>query len=121
AYVGTLASGLAHEIRNPLNSLNLNMQMLEEELEEKAPLPSGKRLLAITRSEISRLERLVTDFLSYAKPRALEPVEEPAVALCERVLGVLAGEIQRRGAEASVEDRSVGARVRVDPAQMTQL
>ncbi|MCE2560204.1 MAG: hypothetical protein J4F98_16885, partial [Acidobacteria bacterium] len=32
AYVGTLASGLAHEIRSPLNSLNLNMQMLQEEM-----------------------------------------------------------------------------------------
>ncbi|MEL7061639.1 MAG: histidine kinase dimerization/phospho-acceptor domain-containing protein, partial [Acidobacteriota bacterium] len=34
AYVGTLASGLAHEIRSPLNSLSLNMQMLEEEARE---------------------------------------------------------------------------------------
>jgi signal transduction histidine kinase len=46
AYIGTLASGLAHEIRNPLNSLNLNMQMLEEELDENGgTAPTGKRLL----------------------------------------------------------------------------
>ncbi|HYN19512.1 MAG TPA: ATP-binding protein, partial [Thermoanaerobaculia bacterium] len=120
AYVGTLASGLAHEIRNPLNSLNLNMQMLEEEIEE-ARAPSGKRLLAITRSEISRLERLVSDFLAYAKPRPLEMEEVPAIRPLERVREVLAGEIQRRGARVQVEDRSGGARVRVDPAQMNQL
>ncbi|HET9225913.1 MAG TPA: ATP-binding protein [Thermoanaerobaculia bacterium] len=124
AYVGTLASGLAHEIRNPLNSLNLNMQMLEEEIEEggSAVSPaSGKRLLAITRSEISRLERLVSDFLAYAKPRPLEIEEMPAVRPLERVRELLAGEIQKRGARVEVEDRSGGARVRVDPGQISQL
>ena len=121
AYIGTLASGLAHEIRNPLNSLNLNMQMLEEEIDDPASVPTGKRLLAITRSEIGRLERLVTDFLSYAKPRALDRTEMPAIALCDKVVEILGGEIQRRGAQVKVEDRSGGARVSVDPGQMTQL
>lgn len=121
AYVGTLASGLAHEIRNPLNSLNLNMQMLEEEIDEHGSAPSGKRLLSITRSEISRLERLVTDFLAYAKPRPLELEEMPAVRPLERVRELLAGEIQKRGAMVQVEDRSGGARVKVDSAQMNQL
>lgn len=121
AYIGTLASGLAHEIRNPLNSLNLNMQMLEEEIEEGGSAPTGKRLLAITRSEISRLERLVSDFLAYAKPRPLEVEEMPAVRPLERVRELLAGEIQKRGARVEVEDRSGGARVRVDPGQISQL
>jgi len=121
AYVGTLASGLAHEIRNPLNSLNLNMQMLEEEIDEQGSAPSGKRLLSITRSEISRLERLVTDFLAYAKPRALELEEMPATRPLERVRELLAAEIQKRGATVEVEDRSGGARVKVDTAQINQL
>jgi len=121
AYVGTLASGLAHEIRNPLNSLNLNMQMLEEEIDEHGSAPSGKRLLSITRSEISRLERLVTDFLAYAKPRPLELEEMPAVRALERVREVLAGEIQKRRALMAIEDRSGGARIKADAAQMNQL
>ncbi len=122
AYIGTLASGLAHEIRNPLNSLNLNMQMLEEEIQEHgASVPTGKRLLSITRSEISRLERLVTDFLAYAKPRPLEMEEVPVVWLLERVPEVLAGEIQKRRARVEVEDQSGGAHVKVDRAQISQL
>jgi signal transduction histidine kinase len=121
AYIGTLASGLAHEIRNPLNSLNLNMQMLEEEIGEVGSAPMGRRLLSITRSEISRLERLVTDFLAYAKPRPLELEEMPAVRLLERLREVLAGEILKRKAQVEVEDRSGGARVKVDPSQMNQL
>lgn len=127
AYIGTLASGLAHEIRNPLNSLNLNMQMLEEEMEEGGLAgatvsgATGKRLLAITRSELSRLERLVSDFLAYAKPRPLEMEEMPAIRPLERVREVLAGEIQKRGARVEVHDASGGARVRVDPGQINQL
>jgi signal transduction histidine kinase len=123
AYIGTLASGLAHEIRSPLNSLNLNMQMLEEEIVEQGPgsMPTGRRLLSITRSEIDRLERLATDFLAYAKPRALELAEIPAVRPLERLREVLAGEIEKRGARVAVEDRSNAARVRLDPEQIGQL
>jgi len=122
AYIGTLASGLAHEIRNPLNSLNLNMQMLEEELtDNRGTAPTGMRLLSITRSEISRLERLATDFLAYAKPRPLELEEVPAVRLLERVPQILAGDLRKRRAQVTAEDRSHGARVRVDPAQINQL
>jgi signal transduction histidine kinase len=122
AYIGTLASGLAHEIRNPLNSLNLNMQMLEEELaDHRGTAPTGKRLLSITRSEISRLERLATDFLAYAKPRPLELQEVPAVRLLERAAQVLEGDLRQRRAQITVEDRSHCARVRVDPAQINQL
>lgn len=70
AYVGTLASGLAHEIRNPLNAMNMNLQMLDEEL-TAANLnqdPEAASLLASTKGEVRRLENLVTDFLSYARP-----------------------------------------------------
>ncbi len=129
AYVGTLASGLAHEIRNPLNSLSLNMQMLEEEMAHLPPSSGGakranssqKRLLSITRSELRRLECLATDFLSYAKPRPLELEEIPAVELLEQVLGVMSGEIQQRGVAVAIEDSTAGAGVRVDGNQIKQL
>lgn len=121
AYVGTLASGLAHEIRNPLNSLNLNMQLLEEDLEDPRRSSSSRRLLGITHAEIRRLERLVTDFLSYAKPRPLELEEVAPVELLEHQLQVLAGQIQARRARVTIEDHSDGARILVDRAQMGQL
>jgi signal transduction histidine kinase len=121
ATIGTLASGLAHEIRNPLNSLNLNMQLLEEDLDDPRRASSTRRLLSITHAEIRRLERLVTDFLSYAKPRALELEEVAPVELLEHQLQVAAGQIQSRNARVEIEDRSEGARVMVDRAQMGQL
>jgi signal transduction histidine kinase len=121
AYVGTLASGLAHEIRNPLNSLNLNMQMMKEEIDAgQARGATVGRLLSITRSEISRLERLVTDFLSYARPRAPEREEIRPRDLFVRVREVVGGTVARRGGRLEVEDSS-GALLRADVAQLTQL
>ncbi len=121
AYIGTLASGLAHEIRNPLNSLNLNMQMLEEEAAGPTFGQSRSRLFEVTQQEIHRLERLVTDFLSYAKPRPLEMEELPAVDLLRRCGDLLAAEFETHGARIVVEDLSGGGLVRVDQAQLTQL
>jgi signal transduction histidine kinase len=70
SYVGLLASGLAHEIRNPLNAMNMNVQMLEEELQGVPGIEHEEfgDLLDSTKSEIKRLERLVNNFLAYARP-----------------------------------------------------
>lgn len=68
-FVGALAAGLAHEIRNPLNVLSMNLQMLEEEI---APRGNGVGdalvYTAALQGEIRRLSSLVNNFLSYARP-----------------------------------------------------
>ena len=72
AYLGTLAGGLAHEIRNPLNAINLNLQMIEEDLPGTgSDATELAALLKGTKLEIKRLDRLASNFLVYAKP--LEP------------------------------------------------
>ena len=121
ATIGALASGLAHEIRNPLNSLSLNMQMLEEEGRERSISGSQMRLLALTRSELGRLERLATDFLAYAKPRSLELEKIPARDLLERVRAILDAEAHDRGVELAVNDPTAGAEIEVDRAQVNQM
>ncbi len=121
AYIGTLASGLAHEIRNPLNSLSLNMQMLGEELPDAGAGGSGARLLEITRAEIGRLERLVTDFLAYARPRPPELEEVSAAELLERTRQFLCGAARNHGVKLEAIDSTGGARLLVDPAQVRQL
>jgi len=117
AYVGTLASGLAHEIRSPLNSLNLNMQMLQEEL----PVGSSERLVAITRSEVGRLERLVSDFLSYARPDELKLERTTASELLCHGADVVAGKLRSAGIPVEIDDRSGGVPFQVDREQMNQL
>lgn len=121
AALGALAAGLAHEIRNPLNSLSLNMQLLEEDLPPEDGAGDRRRLLSITRSEIGRLDRLVSDFLAYARPRPLRREPWPAGGLLEEARALLAPEVRGRGGELTVEDATRGAVVAVDPEQIAQL
>ena len=120
ARIGTLAAGLAHEIRNPLNSLSLNMQMLEEDLVGD-PRLGTRRVLAITRGEIGRLERLVTDFLAYARPRPLERRRVLASSLLEHARDLLASQAAAERVQLRVEDDAPGAWLEVDPQQLSQL
>lgn len=66
AALGSLAANLAHEIRNPLNSINLNLELLEEDLAGGDAAAASS--LTTTRRELGRLASLVSDFLTYAKP-----------------------------------------------------
>ncbi len=68
AYVGGLAAGLAHEIRNPLNVLSMNLQMLEEEIAGRDGGEETRVYLSALQGEIRRLSTLVNNFLSYARP-----------------------------------------------------
>ena len=80
AALGTLAANLAHEIRNPLNSINLNLELLDEDL--GAGDDETRASLVKTRREVGRLAKLVSDFLTYARPSepALEPESSPPIS-----------------------------------------
>lgn len=102
AALGTLAANLAHEIRNPLNSINLNLELLEEDVVGQDPEVTGS--LASTRREVGRLARLVSDFLSYARPGE-------AVLDRIRVRSLLDEVLEFLRAEAA----SIGVHLRVAP------
>lgn len=82
AEIARLAGGLAHEIKNPLSTIRLNMQLLAEDLlpeeEDGTPISpeerrAAKRVDAVQR-ECQRLEDLLNDFMNYAKVRRIELV-----------------------------------------------
>lgn len=120
AELGSLAAGLAHEIRNPLNSLNLNMQLIEEELQLMGRSGHTPRLLTITKDEIGRLEHLVTDFLAYARPRPPDTERVELGDLLLRVRDLVAAEAGQANTLVEV-DVEPGLAVKADRAQLTQL
>lgn len=64
-----LATGLAHEIRNPLNSLNLNITLMERRLQKIAcDTSSVDPILEVMRSEIRRIKGLTSEIMDFAKP-----------------------------------------------------
>ncbi len=73
AAVGTLAAGLAHEVRNPLNSATLQLAVLERRLERGEPPARAAPIVHTIKSEIDRLDRLVREFLAFAKPAPVDP------------------------------------------------
>ncbi len=73
AAVGTLAAGLAHEVRNPLNSAALQLAVLERRLERGEPPDRTAPIAHTIKSEIDRLDRLVREFLAFAKPAPIDP------------------------------------------------
>jgi signal transduction histidine kinase len=70
-----LASGLAHEIRNPLNAINLNMTLLERRVRQHSEEASAEAapVLEVMRSEIRRIRGLTSDIMDFAKPIDISP------------------------------------------------
>jgi len=95
-----LAAGLAHELKNPLGALNLNLQLLEEELTASGALPdeSADRLHVIS-SECRHLEEVLDNFLRYARKRTLVLEEVSINRIVEEVLTFLRPETSRVGIE----------------------
>jgi two-component system sensor histidine kinase PilS (NtrC family) len=78
ATVGQLAAGLAHEIRNPLASLSGSIELLETELPDLKD--DARKLFGIVQRETERLNRLLTEFLHFARP---EPREQGPVSVLD--------------------------------------
>ena len=91
-----LAAGVAHEIGNPLNSLNIHLQLMDREL-KKLPTVEGERLredLRVARDEITRLDQIINQFLKAIRPTQpeLQPtsvndVIADTLTLLEREIG----------------------------------
>ncbi|MBI1762110.1 MAG: HAMP domain-containing protein [Acidobacteria bacterium] len=104
AVVGRLASGIAHEIRNPLNFMNLSIDHLQAAC---APTDERRRaeFLHITttiKEEIQRLNRLVSDFLSYGRPARLKPRELDAQVLIEEVGALVRATAEQQGVQVRI-------------------
>lgn len=88
AAVGSLSAGLAHEIRNPLNAMSLQMQLLQRRIARQSKDPSVEAPLKVMYSEIERLSNLVDDFLRFARPSGLRPGPVELVSLVNQVVGL---------------------------------
>jgi len=75
ATIGHLAAQITHEVRNPLNAIGLNLELLEEDLEALSVPHEARSLVQATTEEVERLTQITEEYLRFARlpPPQLEP------------------------------------------------
>jgi two-component system sensor histidine kinase HydH len=117
AAVGQLAAGLAHEIRNPLSSIRGFTQFLRHALKER---PKEKEYAEIMIKEIDRINRVVTDLLSFASPKDAEIKRTDPKELIEHVIRLIEDDARAKTATIRRDIPSGIKKLPVDAYQMTQ-
>ena len=98
AFIGTLAGGLAHEIKNPLSTLNIYIQLLQEELGSMTG-ENSKRVYMKTQvlqKEVQRLEQILNDFLRFARGQKLELKDHDMNEILDEVADFVTPEIKQK-------------------------
>ncbi|HID74850.1 MAG TPA: sensor histidine kinase [Planctomycetaceae bacterium] len=99
--IARLAGGLAHEIKNPLSTIRLNMELLAEDFSD-SDNPRDRRVLAkihIVQRECERLQQLLDDFLNFAKLRPLDLEPSSLNQQVKRALHFFAPKAREAGIE----------------------
>ncbi|MEK6778395.1 MAG: ATP-binding protein, partial [Candidatus Deferrimicrobiota bacterium] len=117
--LGRLSSGVAHEIRNPLNFIGLAVDHLDALTDGRTPEAAREKgqIIARIKEEIQRLNELVTNFITYGRPPELQraPVRIPEIV--ESVLRMAAGRMRDQRIRCRVDFRE-GPQVMADPDMM---
>lgn len=123
AEIATLAGGLAHEIRNPLSTIRMNLDLLAEEVEETDD-PRVRRMstkLERIRRECLHLEEILTAFLQFARAGELRLEEADLGQLVREFIDVYRPQAEGRRIVLSPHLASNLPTVRVDPRLMRQV
>jgi two-component system sensor histidine kinase PilS (NtrC family) len=119
ANLGEMSAGMAHEIRNPLGALAGAMQMLRKEAISDA---TDRRLMDIAVREATRLDAIITEFLQYARPPALDLAEHNIDKILAETLDLVQHEARNRKRITIATSLAGGAlSAQVDQNQMRQV
>ncbi len=120
AALGSLAAGLAHEIKNPLGAIKGAAQLLEELTPKDGEAESMQEFIGIILEETNRLNRVVGSFLDYARPGVGNPVPLDVNAAIRRTLQILAPR-ENPSLEISLQLADELPRARIDAEQLRQV
>ena len=118
-----LAAGVAHELGNPLNSLNIHLQLMDR-LSKKKDAETSEKLgksLDICRDEVKRLDRIISNFLEAIRPSKPNFKQVDLLVVLEQVLGLLELEFEEKGVQVEIEVSDKAPSVQADPDQVKQV
>jgi signal transduction histidine kinase len=93
--LGRLTSGVAHEVKNPLNAMAIHVELLREKLGPEAGMVQEN--LDILQTEVGRLDRAMQGFLKFMRPQELAPAAVDLNELLGRIITLLAPEWESQG------------------------
>ena len=118
--MGELASGVAHEIRNPLNAIGVLGQRLDMEFSPTEDEQEYHHLVRAIVSEVHRVNAIIQRFLKFARPPQLMLMPSDLDELLEQYRPVLEGEAEAKGLQFIVKACSE-SKVSIDREQMQQV
>lgn len=121
AAIGTLAAGLAHEIRNPLNGAQLHVTYLDRSLKKSGAHPELTETVGVVADEIKRLGGLVTEFLAFARPKPLLVKRVAVQTLLERASQIVAAQAEQHGVKVVLDVPTSPVELVADAAKIEQV
>jgi PAS domain S-box-containing protein len=107
AALHTLSAGVAHELRNPLSAMDLNLHLLQEELQDQGPLTSRTaHYVQVLNAECRRLSAILDNFMKFARPSSLSAHDVDVHRIIEHIAALMQLEAQEHKIhlEHTIED-----------------
>jgi len=118
AAIGELSANMAHEIRNPLASLKGSIEILKEGTLTKA---HGEKLMDIALSEMDRLNTIITDFLTYSRPKPPEFLSFDLHAMLDEIIQLTRNAVMNADNVSIIKEFGGHYEIVADPQKLRQV
>lgn len=116
--LGELSAGIVHEVRNPLAAIKGAVEILEDELAENSP---RREFADLAKKEIERLDKLVGEFLRFARPATLSIKPNNLNKIIESVVSLIENQAVRQSVSVKMDLQESLSNVSVDGEQIKQV
>jgi len=122
AQMTTMAAGVAHEIKNPLASISIYLQLMDKMMEKNGSMTreEAKKYLDVVSEEVDRINRIAVDFLFAVKPMKVDLSSISANDIVKKTMEVVGPELQEKGIRLDLNLATSLPKVLADVSLMQQ-